>query len=129
GFTMDGGVLAVHASLQSSTTIGADARLDGALEVSLPAGERATWGKLYTLARLDATDQSFDHITLPALPKPWLQWDVRQTDSSQLIAEVTNRADFNRDGKIDFADRDLWSSSFGSGDQADANGDGITDGA
>ncbi|RIK84339.1 MAG: hypothetical protein DCC67_05020 [Planctomycetota bacterium] len=128
GFSMDGGELSLQASLRPSLIIGADAELDGTLALSLPAGEKAVWGRLYTLAEFAAPEQSFDDVSLPTLEKPWLAWEVRRAGASQLVAEVVNRVDFNRDGEVDAADKDQLSNSYGMDAKADANGDGITDG-
>ena len=127
GLEMGGGTLAIEATLTPGIAIGSNAILDGVLEVSLPVGQQAAWGSLYTLASLTAPSQSFSEITLPDFDKPWLDWDVRY-HGSQLTAEVVNRADFNHDGQMDSADFARWKSSFGADVGADADGNGITDG-
>jgi hypothetical protein len=127
GFEMAGGTLAIEASLAPGIAIGSDAVLDGILEVAMPVGQQATWGSLYTLASLTSPTQSFSEIVLPNLSRPWLDWDV-QYQSSRLTAEVVNRADFNRDGRLDAADVAQWKGDFGVDAGSDADGNGITDG-
>ena len=129
GFDMNQGILHVEANLIPSVSIGNNASLDGTLEVSLAPGQQVTWGSLYTLADFGSASVSFDSISLPNLNKQWLAWDVRYLESRQLVAEVINRADFNRDGQIDQQDLSQWSSGYGANDDGDINGDGTTNGA
>ena len=128
GFEMNGGTLAVEARLLPTVSIGDTAVLDGILEVSLPVGQRATWGNLYTLAKGTDPSQTFDSIELPSLDQPWLAWTVQHRASSQIVAEVINRADFNRDGAVNNADLTRWASNYGVNADADADGNGVTDG-
>lgn len=128
GFEMAQGTLSVEASLLPSVSIGAAATLDGAIEVRIPVGQRASWGSLYTLVKFSESGESFSNISLPELDQEWLDWDVRYLESNQLVAEVINRADFNRDGQLDQMDLAQWSSDFGLNANSDANGDGLSNG-
>jgi hypothetical protein len=129
GFDMGGGTLAIEANLKPTISIGSGGLLDGTLEVSLPVSQEATWGSLYTLAEFSAPGLAFNDIVLPGLSKPWLTWNVQYVESSRLIAEVVNGADFNRDGKVDSVDLSQWSNDYGVNANSDANGNGVTDGA
>ena len=127
GFEMNGGTLAIEASLVAGISLGSVAVLDGKLEVALPVAETATWGKLYTLANISA-GQSFTEVQLPTLGQPWLAWDVQYQDSTRLTAEVVNLADFNHDGWMDSADLARWAADYGTQGGADADRNGVTDG-
>lgn len=128
GLAMNGGTLAIEATLSPGVVVSGNSMLDGVLEVSLATGQRVAWGNLYTLVNLTSANQSFSQITLPELDKKWLEWEVRQS-GTHLTAEVVNRADFNRDGRMDSIDLAQLRSSFGSDAGADIDGDGATDGS
>lgn len=128
GLDMDGGTLGVVASLQPTVSVGSNSQLDGTLSLSLAPGQQPAWGDLYTLADLASNGQTFDEIALPTLSNPLLDWEVKYLQSSQLVAEVVNRADFDRDGRISGKDLTQWQTSYAANAQSDANGNGLTDG-
>jgi hypothetical protein len=127
GFEMNGGTLAIGASRSPGIILGNDATLDGVLEVSLAAGQQANWGSVYTLANLASANQAFNGIELPELSQPWLDWKL-QYHPTYLTAEVINRADFNRDGRMDADDLARWRGDFGVDAASDGDGDGFSDG-
>jgi hypothetical protein len=127
GFELNGGTLAIEASRTPGIILGSDATLDGVLEVSLAAGQQAKWGSVYALANVASANQTFNGIELPELSQPWLAWELRQYPT-YVTAEVINRADFNRDGRMDADDLARWKNDFGVVAGSDGDGDGFTDG-
>ncbi len=87
GFELNGGTLAVYASAESTLVFGADAQLDGTLEVLLSPGQVLELGDIFELATLEgANPDTFDSIVLPQLDAA-LQFNVSSVDG-RLIAGV-----------------------------------------
>lgn len=128
GLEMGGGTVVVGATLQPTLSVGNADVLDGTIELSLALGQQVQWGDLYTLANLGHSEQTFTSIDLPELSNDLLSWDVKYLGGSQLVAEVINLADFDRDGRISQADLAQWQSDYSVNGQSDANGNGATDG-
>lgn len=128
GLDMGSGRLVVPPTLQSTVSLGNTSVLDGTIELALPPGFQAAWGDLYTLADLANNGQSFSDIALPPLDDSLLTWEVKYLESSQLVAEVVHRADFDRNGHIDATDLAQWQVDYSINNESDSDGNGLTDG-
>lgn len=110
----------------------------GSLEFDYIAG--AAGFDLTLMFPLDWSGDRLTSILMDGSPIEWMVEDIKGIEYAMFTTPVgeahiaasyvaLQTADFNRDGRVDDLDLARWRESFGVDELADANGDGVTDGA
>jgi arylsulfatase A-like enzyme len=108
--------------------VAGNALLGGLLDVSKSGSWTPLLGDTFQLISADSLAGMFDEILVPslALGQSWLIDYQSNAVTLQVVAGPT--ADFNHDGLVDDVDLEVWRLSTGVSDDADADGDGVSDG-
>ena len=111
-------------------TVSGEASLDGTIEAILNTGfTPVLWERYEILTSIDGVEGRFSAESFDD-PGPYLGLKVHYgADSVDLVVMPALDGDFNVDGIVDYADLDQWYLYRGVNEMADANADGVSNGA